>query len=116
MVGKQSDKTTDELARSQEVVERLAFDLQTAQAVKNKSTEILAGLVADFIVARLDLVLNGSDVSDEQLLRRIHELRGTLRALGEIGDSVRSAHVYLAKKAVRDRMGLAPQPSQEDRA
>jgi hypothetical protein len=104
MAGAQKE---DELERNQRMAEALAFDLQTAQAVKTQSTELLANIVADYIVGRLEQVLL-SDLPDDKLLARIHEIRGTLRALGEIGDSVKSAHTYLARKAVRDRMGLQP--------
>lgn len=110
--GKDRMPETDDIAKSHAMAERLVFDLQTAQAVKTQSTELLANIVGHYLMERLDQILQ-EEMTDAKLLSRIHEIRGTLRALGEIGDSVRSAHTYLAKKAVRDRMGLRPQSEEE---
>jgi hypothetical protein len=103
----------DLLERNMRLAQALNLDLKTAQAVKTQSTEILAGVVADYLAERLELLLTDPALKDHDLLALIHEARGTLRALGEIGDAVRRAHLYVAKKAVRDRMGLQPITEQE---
>lgn len=104
----------DDIERTRKLAEQLHLDMETAKAVRTQSVELVAGVVADFLISRLELVLLES-LTDGQLLGQIHEIRGTLRALGEIGDSVKSAHQYLIKRAVRERMGMGPEAQKEDR-
>ena len=96
----------DPIEKNIEFAETLRFDMQTAQAVRTKSTEVLCAVVADYLSTRIEALLNES-LSDERLLALTHEIRGTLKALGEIGDSVRRAHTYIARKTVQERMGVS---------
>ncbi len=108
-----NDTTIDDIERTRKIAEQLHFDMETAKAVRTQSVELIAGVVADFLVARMEILLL-DPLTDGQLLGQLHEIRGTLRALGEIGDSVKSAHQYLIKRAVRERMGMGPQARKEE--
>lgn len=110
--GEQANPLED-IERTRKLAEQIHFDMETAKAVRTQSVELVAGVVADFLVSRLELLLL-EPLSDNQLLGQIHEIRGTLRALGEIGDSVRNAHQFMIKRTVRERMGMGPQARKED--
>ena len=103
----------DEIERNIQAAESLKFDLTTAHAVRTKSTEILSGVVADYLAGRLEALLTRPSLTDAQMLSLTHEIRGALKALGDIGDSVRRAHQYVARKTVRERIGLSS-PQQEE--